>query len=464
MAENTKKKNGKKRTFGKGMIGLVLFSILFLIVSGLFSYLSLIRHGSQLFAKHGDIQLPEFVGLPSAFVTGREEYAGFRFEVIEDYNSEVAPGIIFDQVPGPPKTVKDNARVTLYVSKGPRMVSVPDVIGMTYGEAMKAIQEAQLQVIRKTDTSGEKEQNTITAIDPEPGTVLEAGSSITIYVSSPVTSVTTKVPKIVDMDFSTAKATLAAYGLRIGSIEQVYDLTKAPGTVISQSVKPGATVANGTSIDVVITYGLEVFERTFRLELPYMDPTGKKVYKVEIFSEDGKEKLASFSDAGYRYLRFTRKGSVDEIVRIKIGKYWFRTIRLDYQNNTSVIVADFSSQNGFTLDPPSFPITLTCTEGGTVTGPDTAFQGEDITITIKAAPGYHIDQVLDNNFDVTASVKKGKYVIKNVQTFHEVHVFFEKDQVQPEPTPEPTPPGQGPRALGGWFFDPRFIPNRNLFS
>ncbi len=423
----------RKRTFSRGMTALVLFSIVFLIVSAVFSYTSLVRHGSQIFADHQDVPVPDFKGMHSRLVQEDERYKGFRITYEEEYNSDVAKGVVFDQVPAAPKVVKDNARITLYVSKGPRIVAVPDIIGLTYGEAMKQLQELQLVVTRKTDSSGEKEQNTITAVEPDVGTALQAGSNITIYVSSPVNRVTTKVPKVIGMDFSTAKATLNSYGLRVGSVSEVFDDTKAPGTVLTQSVAANSSVRTGTTVNLTITYGLEIFERSFRLEMPYMDASKNKKYKVIIYKEDGKEKIGTFGDVTGNGLTLKRKGSVDEVIKIKIGSKWFRTIKLDYQNNTQTIIEDFSASNGFTLDAPEFPITLTHNEGGTVTGPSTATEGKNVTITIKCLPGYHISQVLDNNFDVTSSVVGGKYVIKNVITFHEVHVFFERDEMVPGP-------------------------------
>ena len=64
---------------------------------------------------------------------------------------------------------------------------------------------------------------------------------------------------------------------------------------------------------------------------------------------------------------------------------------------------------------------------------------QTVTVTIVPKPGYHISQVMDNNFDVTSQVSGGKYVIKNINTFHEVHVFFERAT---EPIPVPGPGGE----------------------
>ena len=59
----------------------------------------------------------------------RQQYASFSFEVQPDYSAEYAEGVVYDQSPKAPKRVKANATVTLYVSKGTQVVSLPDVLG-----------------------------------------------------------------------------------------------------------------------------------------------------------------------------------------------------------------------------------------------------------------------------------------------------------------------------------------------
>lgn len=46
---------------------------------------------------------------------------------------------MYSQSPKPPKTVKEGAKITLYVSQGAQKVKVPNVIGQSKNDAMKAL-------------------------------------------------------------------------------------------------------------------------------------------------------------------------------------------------------------------------------------------------------------------------------------------------------------------------------------
>ena len=84
-----------------------------LIGAGILVYMTLNLSGSQIFANHIDVELPNFVGKQLRVVQGDSRNAGFQFEVVEEYNTEYGSGIVFSQTPAPPKEVKDNAKITL---------------------------------------------------------------------------------------------------------------------------------------------------------------------------------------------------------------------------------------------------------------------------------------------------------------------------------------------------------------
>ncbi len=63
----------------------------------------------------------------------------------EQHDRNVAKGDVISQSPGPGTAHKGDT-VTLVVSKGPRMVAVPDVIGMTTEQATSTLEDAGLKV------------------------------------------------------------------------------------------------------------------------------------------------------------------------------------------------------------------------------------------------------------------------------------------------------------------------------
>ncbi len=60
------------------------------------------------------------------------------------------------------------------------------------------------------------------------------------------------VPNVVGAQQAAASASLEAVGLTVGRASSEVTLAVAPGTVMSQSPKPGASVREGTSVDLVV--------------------------------------------------------------------------------------------------------------------------------------------------------------------------------------------------------------------
>ncbi|MFD2472484.1 PASTA domain-containing protein [Amycolatopsis silviterrae] len=69
----------------------------------------------------------------------------------------------------------------------PAMIKVPDVSGMNHQDAQDAMQAAGLYNLREVDSSGKKRMMIIdrnwcqTGQDPKPGTVVSAGTVVTLY-------------------------------------------------------------------------------------------------------------------------------------------------------------------------------------------------------------------------------------------------------------------------------------------
>ena len=68
------------------------------------------------------------------------------YEVIYEFNDDYAKNIVYAQSPAAGEKVAEGSNVTLYVSKGKDVVTVPSLTGMTLDEARAALEEAGLQV------------------------------------------------------------------------------------------------------------------------------------------------------------------------------------------------------------------------------------------------------------------------------------------------------------------------------
>lgn len=94
-----------------------------------------------------EINMPDLTGMSE-----REAEVALDNEQLEadeleyQYNSEVPEDHVFDQEPSPEKEIKADEEIILYISRGsqPKMVEMPNLIGLTIEEAKDRIEEAEL--------------------------------------------------------------------------------------------------------------------------------------------------------------------------------------------------------------------------------------------------------------------------------------------------------------------------------
>jgi len=124
--------------------------------------------------------VPNAVGLDEAVARDRLVAAGFEVKSREVF-SEEKPGMVVSQTPAAGADAADGASVTIAVSKGTGLVDVPNVVGLSRGEAEAEISSAKLEAnvveVPSTDPAG-----TVVAQNPVGGQARE-GSTVRLNVS-----------------------------------------------------------------------------------------------------------------------------------------------------------------------------------------------------------------------------------------------------------------------------------------
>ncbi|HIW54392.1 MAG TPA: Stk1 family PASTA domain-containing Ser/Thr kinase [Candidatus Ruthenibacterium merdigallinarum] len=250
-------KRGKRSLLLPILAGI---SAAFAIGAAILVFVIFSNSSSDLFAAHEDVELPNFSNMTWADVQSNSAYANFRFEIEEQYNSEVAAGVIFNQSPKPPKTVKDNASIRLYVSLGTQVVKVPNLIGQDKNEAMKALSANDILFRIVTEQTDETTPNRVLRMEPQAGTEVRTGSggdTVTLVVSREkveMNSLPTYVGRLVDdVRAEFERDTTNKY--RIGTVTEKDDTSPA-GTILVQDPAPGTLVTKGQVINVTISTGV----------------------------------------------------------------------------------------------------------------------------------------------------------------------------------------------------------------
>lgn len=132
-----------------------------------------------------NVTVPKVIGLSEAEATAAIDKLKLVKNVKREYNSDVATGIVYSVDPGEGVSVAEGTSITLYVSKGQDLVTVPGIVGLSESAAEAQIEDSGLSVGRVTTSESDTvSAGLVISQSPTEGTQTERGTSINFVVSS----------------------------------------------------------------------------------------------------------------------------------------------------------------------------------------------------------------------------------------------------------------------------------------
>ncbi len=142
----------------------------------------------------------------------------------------------------------------LFSGSSGQKVTVPDVVGMTTGEAQRALESQGLKLGAQTPQTSDEPEDTILAQDPEADTQLVVGEAVTVTVSAGKQQ--TQVPPLEGLtSLEAVRTALRDAKLELGNVREV-ESSQPEGLVLSQSPDAFTTVDVGTEVDIEISTGV----------------------------------------------------------------------------------------------------------------------------------------------------------------------------------------------------------------
>lgn len=142
-----------------------------------------------------------------------------------------------------------------------KLVTVPEVVGMTQAEATTALTAEGFNVARVDSQYSEEEEGIVVDQDPDGGLQKEAGSDVNLVISKgPEPAQAFDVPVVTGMTEAEAKNALTQAGLVPQAGDPVNDDSAPVGTVVSQTPAAGSKVVEGDTVVYVISLGTESVE------------------------------------------------------------------------------------------------------------------------------------------------------------------------------------------------------------
>ncbi|MDQ8701480.1 Stk1 family PASTA domain-containing Ser/Thr kinase [Streptomyces sp. LHD-70] len=179
-------------------------------------------------------------------------------EVERKYSTNDKRGTVMATDPKAGSRIRDNGRVTLTVSLGPRIVTVPDVKSTQLEKAKNDLRDRGLEPGMVTrQFSDAVERGAVISTDPAASSKVKPGTAVAITVSkgSPV-----DIPNVVGDSLDDARAELQEAGLKVEVAPERVFSEEDKGTIAVQRPGEGARLAHGDTVKLTVSKGPDMVE------------------------------------------------------------------------------------------------------------------------------------------------------------------------------------------------------------
>jgi serine/threonine-protein kinase len=270
----------RKRSRRRGFIALAIVLIL-AVAAGAFAW---------WLGAGRTTTVPRVTGLTAQAAEAALKEQGLEVKYGDERFSEIVKaGEVISSDPEQGSQIDSGGTVTLILSKGPERYDVPGVVGETLADAKAAIKQRHLRVgeVDHQYSTTVKANHVISAL-PKAGTSVRPDTQVDLVVSKGLPPV--DVPSLIGKTESDAEAALSAKGLTYQKVDEKHSSQYAKGEVISQSPATGTSVAQGSTVSVVVSLGPPMVQVPDVVDMPL------------------EEAITRLTDAGLKYSTYDLVG------------------------------------------------------------------------------------------------------------------------------------------------------------
>ena len=284
--EKNDKKKGKKKNKALIFVGILL-SLLFIFLIVLFLFPDLFDEKKLV--------VPDVTNQKVEKAISTLENAGFVIgNQTKQESDDVEENHVIATTPDPGRERKKGTEIDLIISEGPKKVDISNYVGQSIDQVKELLAKQGFKDIKIDEAFSEKNEGTIIKQSPEEGEkVIPKDTTITFTVSKGVEQATVVNLLGYNENALNTYAKTSGFNIRISS--EKYSDTVPKGQVISQSPKAGATVNVGSTIEVVLSKGVQekpVKTYVKSIKIPYEPEVDGEPQQVRIYIQDRTHSIA----------------------------------------------------------------------------------------------------------------------------------------------------------------------------
>lgn len=222
----------------------------FVLAAGISAYLTL----TLIIESEDTVIVPELVGKDVVyaleFLTDLELNTKVKGS---EYSEDIPKSHVIFQDPSAGAEIKKGRDVRIIISKGPKRISMPNLMGLTVQQARLILEENGVCHGELSQThSVSMEKDHVIAQVPAPGSMITRGSCVDLLVSLGSRPRAYKMPNLKGQTLNETILSLEKAYLNIGEIKSSFDKGKLRNAILNQEPLPGYQVISGTAVNLVI--------------------------------------------------------------------------------------------------------------------------------------------------------------------------------------------------------------------
>lgn len=234
------------RSIGK----IAVIFLCFFIIAGISAYLTL----TFIIKGEETVVVPNLIGEDVVSVLELLTGLGLNTKVKgSQYSASISKNSIIYQEPEPGDLIKKGRDIRIVISKGTRMVAMPNLNGLSLQQARVILDKNGLTqgIISKTTTPLINADSVISQF-PVPGTKIERGTQTNMLISIGQRHFASVMPDLAGLFFDEAVLSIEKNKLEINTITAVYQKDKPADIVLSQDPPPGYHVMENSPVDLKV--------------------------------------------------------------------------------------------------------------------------------------------------------------------------------------------------------------------
>jgi beta-lactam-binding protein with PASTA domain len=240
----------------KDKLSRTIYWMAFFVLVLLLSFFFFDRFIMPLAARQGKERVvPKVVDLTKEEAEKILSKADLGFSVLGEENHPEKPaGVIVIQKPEAGRLVKKGRIVRVTVSKGGKLVKVPNLVGISLRRAEILLGDVGLNLGEiQWVYSDSFPNNSVIETHPSSGAKVPPNISVNLVVNQKSEESLVIVPNLMGKNIEEAKRLLTEYGLGVGDIKNKRNDRLLPRTVLEQKPDEGEEVPRGTKVNLVLS-------------------------------------------------------------------------------------------------------------------------------------------------------------------------------------------------------------------